>query len=1373
MKFCRYVAWFSAASCALVGIFSADSARAQQLDTNPPVPNVLLLIDNSGSMERMIDGNVPEQDTPSNACNCDAVAGTCNWSSPPQPNRWNLLQEALTGTPTNGFNCVAMPRTPNSVFASEYQIAHQLPYDTNYYLNFHRMVAQDNSTGTSVPCVVAPGVLPGVSTGSGVGPNESGGDTWATDWSGAIIDRPYNTQSTTTTSTCQFAQLPNGMIGNMTDLMRFGLMTFDQDSSPLTGVSGTGTSLVPATSQAPDPSGFSGAFAGMWSYFPGWNSGTTITCPASPTASSLPNCVSPVVSCGDPVNCATSTTMAVGARNPAAPPWEGRMVQFPSASDIGTQHTNNGNVGQVVLASRPYGATPMAGMFTGAQYYLTTDPNGPQKSDPYVQGGCRPEFIIVVTDGAPNQDLRPDCASGGCGNCPFQFPETIAGSLYNSGQASGSQQFVTTYVIGFAVSSFQDEGPQAVSPGSLINCSSLVTNGTLSATCGSSATGPPDPLYAPCCELERIANAGGSQHAYFADTPTDLQSALGTILASIATHATTRTVPTYSQTLGNNTYNSNGLQTASEAFFASFNPGPTTTTVSSSINGLTGVPWSGDIQRQRTDCNVSAQPTPQAITVSAGDDFATDLNTGPATGRTLVLEQPSLLNGKTTRDSTATIRPYATATTVIDGLTLNSVVANGTQYAASNPTQSVIQSLANTPDALGIAPSPGLGCPYTPMPGTSSAGCTGGTCYLAPSSCATMLLDFADGQSFSAPSNFAWAPRTANAFGDIFHATPAAVGPPASLIQDPSYVAFKAYWSGTSGLSNAPTTPRDQIVYAATNDGLLHAFWADVPNKVDNERWGFIPPAVMPNLLSSYPSSHQFLLDGSPIIKDVVWQRSSVSTQEPGSDWHTMLVAGFGPYEQGYYALDVSNPNPANLTASGGAISNDANGYPPGPVFRWQLTKMPSTNFQIFADHSATPTITTLFFDPTGGSNPKEIGVALLPGGGTGDAPTGGVSCARASTSLLNSSAPATAFTARTAVRCWGPTHTNTDAVPGRSLAVVRIDDGEIVRVFGRLADFVSGDTLRANSLVNDTPLDSPMTGTPIVYPIDVGTTATKAFVGDADGTIWRFDLSSSNPANWTGGLYLDLYNTTVDVPASTGSTWNDGQPVEVPPVESIDTSGNLVLNIASGTIEKFDTTGLEYVYSITETPQTVSAVISPRANVNWWFGPQSTPDGFQAGERVSGPMAVFDGTLYFTSYYAGNVSASCNPGSAYLRGFDFEKPAACASAGICGNGGVVNPNITANGHNYITGAGLGASPGAVIPGTSILASPPCSSGLSTSSSYYGGSHSVASTFTAQTFSLFMQVGASGSGTAAQQLQLPLPVLTAPAAIDSWAAVLE
>ena len=1349
----------AAAAAVTLLLCPARAAAQQQFDTNPPPPNVLILLDNSGSMERMIDGTIPENAS-SSKCNCDPVSGVCDYTYNPKPNRWNTVQTALTGDLTNGFNCVAMPRTSGSIFTNEYQIAGTNPYDTNYYLAFHRMVAKDTSGGMPVSCVVAPGVLPGTTTPGGVSLKGFGGGvgTKATDFTGAIIDRPYPFgPASTSSSSCQFVQLQNGAIPTMTNLMRFGLMTFDQDPSAATGMNPDGTV---ATSTACDNNGICGAFTGMWSYFPGWNTGGTCNY------------------LGNPVNCTTPVTWAVGSRNPAAPPWEGRMVGFPTPT--GDAVANNNNVQSVILASRPYGATPLDGMFYGAQYYLQTDPSGPGgpvsgSGDPLVQGGCRPEYIIVLTDGAPNYDMRPDCNGGGAdagtpGVCPFpKLPEEIAKSLYNNGQRVGTQQFVKTYVIGFAVSSFYDQS-------TLVGCSSLVSNGALTsnATTKCASTDPAtEAAYGACCELQRIALNGGTNQAYFADSPGDLQKALGAILADIAKNATTRTTPAYSGVYTNAVANTTTPQTNASAYLASFNPSP-------------GQPWSGNVQRQRYDCTYTANmsgpggsfsvPTPK-VDSSQGDDFAANLNSASAPGtRVYLAMQPDAVSGSTI-DSTVTIRPYV-KTTVADGLG-----KYGATTFVGAPT-AVLPKIS--PDALNI-PITGAstGCPYTPnnAPGTKYLGASD-----QGASCRNMLLDFTFGQSYTGPSDFTFVSRTANAFGDVFHATPIVVGPPAALLQDPSYVGFRATWGALVAGSTAK--PREQIVYVATNDGLLHAFWADETKLENNERWAMLLPAAMPSLLSAYPSSHQFLLDGSPIVKDAVWERSNVSD---ATVWHTNLVAGYGPYSRGYYAVDVTNPDPSKLSSGASPPAADpdpSTGKPPGPVFLWQLTTMPATNYKIFGDHSATPAITTLFMDPDG-TGAREIGVAILPGGVDKGGPTSSASsgpkCQRQSSVLTTTGAQPldSNFAYRNYVRCWGPKQLLTDVVNGRSLSIVRLDTGEILRVFTRLSDVPTTDTLRNASptRIIDTPLDSPMTGTPIVYPAEVGAIGTKVFVGDADGTLWRFDLSNKDPSQWVGEIFLDLYNNTVDPPNP--DNWYDGQPFDVPPVLSVSSHGEVVLNVASGGVESFDANGNYFVYSITETVQGTAGGANPpklRAFVNWWLGPNSTPVALRQGERVSGPMTVFNRTLYFATYFAGDPKAiSCNNGSARLWGFDYVVPynaASCPSnSATCGQGGVrrlqppapppdfVDPTVT-----------LSAPQGAVIPGVSIKATPACASlGSAVSDQYVaGGSHASTQNFTAGSYSLFAQIGAkAGSGAATQQVEIGLQNPASPTLIDSWAAVLE
>ncbi len=56
---------------------------------------------------------------------------------------------------------------------------------------------------------------------------------------------------------------------------------------------------------------------------------------------------------------------------------------------------------------------------------------------------------------------------------------------------------------------------------------------------------------------------------------------------------------------------------------------------------------------------------------------------------------------------------------------------------------------------------------------------------------------------------------------------------------------------------------------------------SDDTEKVDqlknNELWAFIPPEVLPHIPSEYPYTHQLLLDGVSVVKDVVARKTSGS----------------------------------------------------------------------------------------------------------------------------------------------------------------------------------------------------------------------------------------------------------------------------------------------------------------------------------------------------------------------------------------------------------------------------------------------------------------------------------------------------------------
>ncbi len=285
-----------------------------------------------------------------------------------------------------------------------------------------------------------------------------------------------------------------------------------------------------------------------------------------------------------------------------------------------------------------------------------------------------------------------------------------------------------------------------------------MTSGTLATTCASISTSQSQAsqaFYSSCCQLEQIAVNGGSGHAYFADTPGDLNAALGSILASIAKNATTRTSPAYSPVTTNVLANPDSPVTNESIFLASFSP-------------TVGAPWSGDVQRQRYDCTYTSSGggdagsdggakwgnnfPPANIDVTKGDDFATNLNL-QRPPRNFIAYMPDNTLGPA--NAAATIRPYVDPS-VLDG------IGRYTATTVAGSASSVIQAIGT--DALGVTDN---SCAYTPTGGTTAM-------KLTAADCRTLLLDytFAQASFTGSATNFPFVSRYGNAFGDATTPSP-------------------------------------------------------------------------------------------------------------------------------------------------------------------------------------------------------------------------------------------------------------------------------------------------------------------------------------------------------------------------------------------------------------------------------------------------------------------------------------------------------------------------------------------------------------------------------------------------------------------------
>jgi type IV pilus assembly protein PilY1 len=1197
-----------------LGALSAmsGSVRAQSfVDQHPP--NVMLLVDSSGSME-WIPGDTKYP-------NCDSTAD--------QKSRWVTLLEALVGTIDN-YHCTTVDRT-NSTFATAFGYGSDAPPDYHYPTPYHRPIDGDctPTPNQSAWSVTSPYAFPA-----------------------NAIQFQTVTGGTCTTSN-PFKIQTGSLFQTYGSQVRFGLMTFDTSNDP-----GTGLEQV-----NPYPKGVTGT----WSYF----------FPTSHT--------------GHPANCATDPPFEVGARRASAPPWEGRMVGFGAPTD-GNLSGHVDMIRKILLATRPYGATPIAGMLDDARSFLQTDTStipdpltptqtislGPSQ-DAYVLGGCRQNYLILLTDGEPNLELQPYCVGG---HCPYDKVDVIATDLANHN--------VKTFVIGFSLAQADlGSGPQ--------DCGTLTTAQCSSYDCYHASTN--SHAHACCC-LNQIAAAGGTQHAYFASDSNSLRSALSAVMAQVVTGTASRTLPVIAPSSGFN---------SSARFFTSFIP--------QSLQL-----WQGVIERQRYVCEPNPPgasiPKLQTFSRSQGDDFVYRVNAHADTR--LFYSVKGAGNPITSGQS---IRPVLGNP---DGIGAYA----GTQYSGT-PSNFVSQTDLS---ALGLT--------------TSDTRCSGIT-----GSCRDYYLNWLVGIGSDSRCPIVGG-LGCSVVADVFHSTPAVVGPPAERLQDESYQGFAAQHS-----------TRPAVLYTSTNDGFLHAFKLPTTPEAsptsNNELWAFAPPAVLPGIPGERNGTHVLLLDGAPVVRDVVaTQRSGqyyferAAVGERGSDpitWRTVLVQSFGATANpsGYFALDITDPDPAT---TGG-----------GPQFLWQLTTNTATTpVPLFGNGTPAPLITSLFFDMNNGADPKEVAVAVLPGGngGTRSVGTSGTGCATTpdTNNPLLMGASGGPGQLRQNLFCYPAA-----GIQGRSLTIVRLDNGEIVRTFRASGDPTAG---ILSTRVKISPLNSPITGQPAAFPGSVGTLATQLYVGDADGVLWRVNVASTNPADWTMKSFFDGYGV-----GTPGSAFNVGQPIQTAPKISTDAAGHVTVAFSTGDQESPQaTTGMmTYVWSLTETAESNTF----RSSANWYWK-------FNDGELATGPLYLFNGGIYYSSFKPAAASSgnACVSGTSAVWGMDYVNRPTGVTALDQGGAPLLPATDPPNGTltNVIrdTDPRLGA--GASIFGVTVAQLPTCGDQVNTTDGYFGsGQHTSVTNVNVGDFQLIMQTGKAGQTTGSQSsstaIKLALPV--AAPRIDSWAAVVE
>lgn len=114
--------------------------------------------------------------------------------------------------------------------------------------------------------------------------------------------------------------------------------------------------------------------------------------------------------------------------------------------------------------------------------------------------------------------------------------------------------------------------------------------------------------------------------------------------------------------------------------------------------------------------------------------------------------------------------------------------------------------------------------------------------------------------------------------GDIVHSEPA----------------VESYGVDINGNGTIDSSEWKSYLFVGANDGMLHVFDADN----GSESWAFIPPGQLPRLKLLTDSTHDYYVDGSPVVEDVM-----ISNEKK-----KLLFFGERRGGKRYYALDITSP---------------------------------------------------------------------------------------------------------------------------------------------------------------------------------------------------------------------------------------------------------------------------------------------------------------------------------------------------------------------------------------------------------------------------------------------------------------------------------
>ncbi|MSQ50457.1 MAG: hypothetical protein EXR28_01080 [Betaproteobacteria bacterium] len=343
--------------------------------------------------------------------------------------------------------------------------------------------------------------------------------------------------------------------------------------------------------------------------------------------------------------------------------------------------------------------------------------------------------------------------------------------------------------------------------------------------------------------------------------------------------------------------------------------------------------------------------------------------------------------------------------------------------------------------------------------------------------------------------------RPTTVLADVVNSTPKYVGPPAASYTDSGYLTFRSTYAA-----------RTPMLFVGSNGGMFHAFDATTGANAGIERLAYVPNKMYPNLTKltnkDYNGTlHRYYVDGTPTIADACFAPCA-----KGADWRTVAVGGYNSGGQGYYALNVTDPTSWTEANAGNIVMwefTDVNDPDLGFSYSKPLiVKMSNGRWAaVFGNGYNNSILTTDETACTGG-----LGTAALP------------------------YLPAGCSVSRT----------------GKAYLYVVFLDGATDGVWTQGTDYIKIPT-SAGSVGSPNGLASPLS-------VDTNGDGSVDYVyaGDLVGNMWKFDLTSANPASWNvASSGLPLFTAT--------DSNSLGQAITTAPTVYMTTGGGLIVLFGTG----------------------------------------------------------------------------------------------------------------------------------------------------------------------------------------------------------------